>query len=72
MANETVTVNAESKDGKKIFEGNIKIPWHGFFELWLPRNTDVKLTLKANGKKSEGMVYTYDDSKTCLTTFRLE
>jgi hypothetical protein len=45
---------------------------NGFFELWLPRNKNIQVTIEGYNKKATGMVGTFLNSNTCLTTFQLK
>ncbi len=63
-------VEAE-ENGNKIFEGNLTSLKHGFFEMWLPRNKDIKIKIEYGDKKGEEVIPTNDNSRTCITTIRL-
>jgi hypothetical protein len=45
---------------------------NGFMELWLPRNRRIILEVKRGDLIAKGMIETFPDSKTCVTTFQLQ
>ena len=71
LADSEVYVQAVDQDGTVLVDKNIKTMANGFFELWLPRNRNIKLTIKGFGKSATGLITTFPDSKTCITTFQL-
>jgi len=62
------------KDDKQqvIYDGSITSLDNGFFELWLPRNKSFTCSVEYNNLKTEIMLETFEDSKTCITTGRLK
>lgn len=71
LAEKEFYVKATDKDGNVLFNGNISTLRNGFFELWLPRDRSVELTIQGMGRQARGKIGTFDKSKTCITTFRL-
>ena len=71
LANRKFDVRAVDQDGKVLFDGSIDTLRNGFFELWLPRDRWIELSIKGFNRKVKGVIETFDDSKTCVTTFRL-
>ncbi len=71
LAEKTFYVKATDKDGNVLFSDNIATLRNGFFELWLPRQRSVELTIKGMGRQVTGKIGTFDNSKTCITTFQL-
>jgi len=65
-------VKAVDQGGDVLFDGAIKTLRNGFFELWLPRNRKIDLTVAQNGLKANGLIETFAGSMTCITTFRLQ
>ena len=55
-----------------IYDDIIKTMKNGFFEMWLPRNKSFTFHLEFEGKSSDITIESYNDSKTCITTGRLE
>jgi hypothetical protein len=72
LKNVPVKVKAVTADGKTLINKTIKTPPTGFFDLWLPRDQEIDITVSAMGKKAAGKILTYRDSKTCDTTLKLE
>ncbi len=64
-------VKATDQEGTISVSENIATLRNGFFELWLPRDRRVELTIQGMGRKVSGRIETFDRSKTCITTFRL-
>lgn len=72
LKNTWVKVKAVAATGKILIDKKIKIPPTGFFDLWLPRNQKIDISVSAAGKKAKGKILTFRDSKTCDTTLKLE
>jgi hypothetical protein len=68
----TFDVSAVDQNGNTVFSGPITTLKNGFFELWLPRDRDIQLTVRGLGRKAEGRIATFADSRTCITTFQLK
>lgn len=66
-----VEVRATNREGKEVFKGSVKTLENGFLELWLPRNQSYQITLKAKGLSATGLISTFNNSDTCITTFQL-
>jgi hypothetical protein len=64
-------VRAIDQDGKVLIDEAITTLRNGFFELWLPRDRKIELSIQGLDRSIKGMIETFDDSKTCITTFRL-
>ena len=65
-------VTAVDQDGLFLVDGTVTTLKNGFFELWLPRNRIIDLTIQGMNRSAQGQIATYDRSKTCVTTFRLQ
>ncbi|MEE9913964.1 MAG: CueP family metal-binding protein [Deltaproteobacteria bacterium] len=72
LKNVPVKVLAVIAGGKTLIDKTFKTPSTGFFDVWLPRNQEVTLSVMAQGKKATGKIFTYRNSKTCDTTLKLE
>lgn len=72
LVNQKFEVKAVDQEGHILFDGTIATLQNGFFELWLPRNRKIDLTVQRNNLTARGMLGTFDDSMTCVTTFRLQ
>jgi hypothetical protein len=64
-------VKAVDQDGKVLVDETVVTLRNGFFELWLPRNQKIGLRVQGLNRTAKGILQTFDDSKTCITTFRL-
>lgn len=64
-------VKATDLKGNVLVDESINTLENGFFELWLPRNRGIKLTVQGAGRQAVGRIGTFDGSKTCVTTFQL-
>jgi len=71
LANREFYVRATDQEGRILVNENIVTLRNGFFELWLPRNRIIDLTVQGEGRKASGRIETSDSGKTCVTTFRL-
>ena len=72
MTNSQVHVKAVRQDGTVLVDKNVKTMANGFFELWLPRNDNINLTIQGFNKTATGMIDTFSKSKTCITGFHLK
>ncbi len=63
-------VKAVDQDGNVLVDKTIVTLRNGFFELWLPRNRKIGLRVQGLNRTAKGIIKTFDDSKTCITTFR--
>ena len=64
-------VKAVDKDGNVLVDKTIATLRNGFFELWLPRDRAIRLRIKGLNRTAKGTIGTFDQSNTCVTTFRL-
>jgi hypothetical protein len=64
-------VRATDQNGNVFVNETIVTLRNGFFELWLPRNRSIKLTIQGSDRHAKGRIGTFDGSKTCVTTLRL-
>ena len=65
-------VTATTPNGQVLFDGEVTTLRNGFFELWLPRDRLVELSISGAGGVAKGLIGTYEKSKTCVTTFQLQ
>ena len=72
LANEKFEVKAVDQSGTVLLNETVMTLPNGFMELWLPRNRKIELTIKQNELLSIGVIDTFDSSKTCVTTFKLQ
>jgi hypothetical protein len=64
-------VKAVDQDGNILVDDTIATLRNGFFELWLPRNRKIGLRVQGLNRTAKGIITTFDNSDTCITTFRL-
>ena len=65
-------VKAIDQDGNVLIDETMATMRNGFIDLWLPRNRRIELTVRGLNRKAQGTIETFDDSKTCVTTFQLK
>jgi len=65
------TVIAVDQNGRVLVNGTMTTLKNGFLELWFPRDRRIELTIQRFKQKGRGIIDTFDNSKTCVTTFRL-
>ncbi len=71
LINFPVKVTARQLDGTVLIDKNMQTMSNGFIELWLPRDLEIRLTIDSHKGWSEGIIKTFSDSNTCITTFQL-
>ncbi len=64
-------VKAVDQDGNVLVDGTIVTLRNGFFERRLPRKRKIGLRVQGLNRTAKGIITTFDDSKTCITMFRL-
>ncbi len=62
----------DQEGGNVLVDGDVATLKNGFFELWLPRDRKILLTIEYSGLTAKGMIETFAESKTCVSTFRLQ
>jgi len=72
LPNQQFYVKAVDQDGNVLVDETIVTLRNGFFELWLPRNRKIALRVQGLNRTAKGLITTFDDSDTCITTFRLQ
>ncbi|UCG20182.1 MAG: CueP family metal-binding protein [Deltaproteobacteria bacterium] len=72
MAQKSFQVKAVDQSGKVLVDGTVSTLRNGFFELWLPRNSIIDLTVQGFNRKARGTIETFINSNTCITTFQLQ
>lgn len=72
MVGESMWVHAETPDGTVLVDEARTAMDNGFIELWLPRDSEIDLTIEANGLGAEGRISTYGTSHTCIPELRLQ
>jgi hypothetical protein len=72
LAKKQFYVTAVDQNGNLLVNQNVETLKNGFFELWLPRKRIIDLTIQGLNRAVQGKITTFDASKTCVTTFRLQ
>ena len=72
LPEEKFYVKAIDQDGNVLVDNTITTLRNGFFELWLPRNRRIALRVQGLNRTAKGLITTFDNSDTCITTFRLQ
>ena len=72
LPNQQFYVKAVDQDGNVLVDNTITTLRNGFFELWLPRNRRIALRVQGLNRTAKGLITTFDNSDTCVTTFRLQ
>lgn len=72
MTNSEVHVKAVGQNSIVLADKTVRTMANGFFELWLPRNENINLTIQGFDKTAIGVIDTFSRSKTCLTGFHLK
>jgi hypothetical protein len=71
LAEKAFDVKAIDQNGNVLVDKTIATLRNGFFELWLPRDRAIRLRIKGLNRTAKGTIGTFDQSKTCVTTFQL-
>ena len=73
LASEEVQVTLTGADGEVIIDEARQTYDNGFIGLWVPRDTEVTLTIAHEGQEANARISTMnDDDPTCITTMRLQ
>ncbi|MDP2815885.1 MAG: CueP family metal-binding protein [Rectinemataceae bacterium] len=73
LAQQTFLVKAVDQDNKNVLvDETMTTQQNGFFEIWLPRNRRIMVNVRQGDLRAEGVIETFPDSKTCVTTFLLQ
>ena len=71
LAEKSFQVSAVDLDGNLLVNETVTTLRNGFFELWLPRKRIIDLKIQGLNRTAQGKISTFDNGKTCVTTFRL-
>jgi len=72
LAEKSFYITAVDQKGVVLVDGTVETLRNGFFELWLPRKRIIDLKIQGLNRAAQGKITTFDKSKTCVTTFRLQ
>ena len=71
LANTPVHVKAVTADGRTLLDEDTTTLPNGFVDLWLPRDLQVDVSLKARGLQATVRVGSFEKDITCITTPKL-
>jgi len=71
LVQQTFLVRAVDQEGNVLVDQPMTTLQNGFFELWLPRNRTIMLSVREGDLKAEGQIDTFSNSLTCVTTLHL-
>lgn len=71
LVRQTFQVRAVDQEGNVLVDQPMTTLQNGFFELWLPRNRTIMLSVREGDLKAEGQIDTFSNSLTCVTTLQL-
>lgn len=72
LASEEVQVTLTGADGEVIIDEARQTYDNGFIGLWVPRDTEVTLTIEHEGQEANARISTMNEDATCITTMRLQ
>jgi hypothetical protein len=72
MALKSFEVKGIDQNGEIVIDQTVSTLRNGFMELWLPRERLISLSIKHMNLSAKGLVATFGDSPTCVTTFHLK
>ena len=72
LAQQTFSVKAVDQDNNVLVDETMTTLQNGFFEIWLPRNRRIMVSVRQGDLIAQGVIETFPDSKTCVTTFQLQ
>ncbi|MFH1052635.1 MAG: CueP family metal-binding protein [bacterium] len=72
LSNKVLQVIATGANENIIINDKYTAMDNGFIELWLPRNRTININIIYGSLSSSETIITNKDSRTCLTTFKLD
>jgi hypothetical protein len=72
MALKSFDVKGIDQNGEIVIDQTVNTLRNGFMELWLPRERLISLSIKHMNFSANGVLATFDNSPTCVTTFQLK
>jgi hypothetical protein len=72
MALKSFEVKGIDQNGEIVIDQTVNTLRNGFMELWLPREREISLLIKYSKVAAKGIIETFDNSPTCITTFQLK
>lgn len=71
LVQQTFSVKAVDEDGNVLVDEAMTTLQNGFFELWLPRDRRIIVEVTRGDLTVQGVIETFPEGKTCVTTFQL-
>jgi hypothetical protein len=71
LAGQQFWVKGVDREGNVLADQAVTTLENGFFELWLPRDRRIVLSVRQGALTAEGEIETFGGSKTCVTTLQL-
>lgn len=71
LANEQFDVLIVDEDGNVLVDDQIATMNNGFMDLWLPREKTMIITITQGDKVAQGVMSTFAEDGTCITTLQL-
>ncbi len=71
LTDKSFDIMIKDSNNEIIQQGEIKSLDNGFFELWLPRNKTLDISVSFENKTATAVIKTGNDDKTCITTMLL-
>jgi hypothetical protein len=72
MALKSFEVKGIDQNGEIVIDQTVNTLRNGFMELLLPREREISLLIKYSKVTAKGIIETFDNSPTCITTFQLK
>ena len=72
MVLKSFEVKGVDQNGKIVIDKSVNTLRNGFMELWLPRDRMISLSIKGMDVAANGVISTFEDSPTCVTTLQLK
>lgn len=72
LTEKTLQLTTKDGTGNLLFEGEITTLKNGFFELWLPRGSNIQLIIKYGRLLGTEAIPIVDVGRTCITTIKLK
>ena len=72
MALKSFEVKGIDQNGEIVIDQTVNTLRNGFMELWLPRERVISLLIKHRNVAAKGVLETFDNNPTCVTTFQLK
>lgn len=71
LKSRSLLISANTENGQ-ILAKTLQSLNNGFIEVWLPKETEITITINYNGKIAEEKISTFEGDRTCITTMQLK